>query len=345
MNIDQLEDDLRAALAARADEVPGGAAARVRAHHYRPRTRSLRPPVAVGGVTVAAATGAAVWLFALSPQTAPAFAGWTATPSTAAPGQVTTAESTCEDRVTNMPTGPTGPTPARGSAPKGSAPTGSAPKGSAPTGSAPTGSAPTGSAPSLAQLQPVLTDPRGSFTWVILASSDARTYASCISGPSLTAVSASGSRTPLSAPAGQVALSSSSQTRTPDGASYSFAEGRTGSGVTAATLVLADGTHVQATLQHGWFAAWWPSDQTVSSTLVTTASGTTTERLPNAGGGSCPQFPAGSHVSVCTSRSSGAGQAGHASGWSSGSVQSGSGGSAAATPGSGSATTGAGSGG
>ena len=93
MNLDQLEDDVRAALAARADEVPAGAATRVRTHDYRPRTRSLRPPVAVGGVTVAAATGVAVWLFALSPQTSTAFAGWTATPTTAAAGQVSTAES------------------------------------------------------------------------------------------------------------------------------------------------------------------------------------------------------------------------------------------------------------
>jgi hypothetical protein len=332
MNIDQLEDDLRAALAARADEVPAGAATRVRAHHYRPRTRSRRPPVAVGGVTVAAATGAAVWLFALSPQTTSAFAGWTATPSTAAAGQVTTAESTCENRIANIPAGPAGPAGATG-------PTGPAGRASA------AGSSPPGSGPSLAQLQPVLTDTRGPFTWVILASSDARTYASCISAPSLTAVSAAGSRTPLSAPAGQVALSSSSQTRTPDGDSYSFAEGRVGTGVTAATLVLGDGGHVQATLQNGWFAAWWPSDQTVSTALVTTASGTTTERLPNAGSGSCAQprsgsgSGSGSHVGVCTSRSSGAGQAGHASGWSSGSVQSGSGGSAVPAPGSGLVTT------
>lgn len=319
MNIDQLEEDLRAALSARADEIPAGAATRVRAHHYRPRTRSLRPPVAVGGVTVAAATGAAVWLFALSPQTTQAFAGWTATPGAAAPGQVSAAESKCEDHVTSLSTG------------------------SPPA----TGSAPIGSAPTLGHLQPVLTDTRGPFTWVILASSDASSYASCITGPSLTAVSANGSSTPLSASAGQVKLSSSSETRTPGGDSYSFAEGLTGSGVTAATLVLADGTHVQATLQNGWFAAWWPSDQTVSSALVTTASGTTTEQLPNAGG-ACPQPPSGSHGAVsCTSRSASGGQAGHASGSSAGSVQAGSGVSNAPTgapaPSGSTATTGSGS--
>ena len=157
MNIDQLEDDVRAALAARADEIPAGAATRVRTHHYRPRTRSLRPPVAVGGVTVAAATGVAVWLFALSPQTPSAFAGWTATPTTAAPGQVSTAESKCQSRVAS---------PADGAADRSGSDT--RPRSD------------------LAGLQPVLADTRGSFTWVILANSDASSYASCITGPSLT---------------------------------------------------------------------------------------------------------------------------------------------------------------
>jgi hypothetical protein len=295
MNIDQLEDDLRAILTARADEIPAAAATRVRTHHYQPRSHSLRPPIAVGGVTAAAATGAAVWLFALGPQTSTAFAGWTTSPTAAAPGQLSTAESNCEQRVATIPPAPA---PVQGAASRGSA-------------------------ASLAQLRPVLTDTRGPFTWVILADNDASSYASCISGPTLTAVSAGGSSTPLSASAGQLALSSSSQTRTPDGDSYSFAEGRVGGGVTAATLVLADGTRVQATLQNGWFAAWWPTDQAVSSALVTNAGGTTTEELHSVAGGSCPQLPAGSHVSVCTSRSSGAGPGGHASGWGSGSAQSG----------------------
>ena len=296
MNIDQLEDDLRAALAARADEVPAGAATRVRTHHYGPRTRTLRPPVAVGGVAVAAATGVAVWLFALSSQTSTAFAGWTATPTTAAPGQVSTAESTCESRVAALPSGP----PSGAQKPP---------------------------ALGLAGLQPVLTDTRGSFTWVILANSDASAYASCISGPSLSTVSAtslapspstgsdastSSSSTPPSVPAGQVALSSSSQASTPNGDSYSFAEGRVGSGVTDATLVLSDGTHIQATVQNGWFAAWWPGDQTLSSALVTTASGTTTQQLP-VGAGACSQPRLGPHGAATCSSGFYAAGAGHAS--------------------------------
>jgi hypothetical protein len=296
MNIDQLEDDLRAVLAERADEVPAGAATRVRTHPYRPRTRTLGPPVAVGGVAAAAATGVAVWLFALSPQTSTAFAGWTATPGAAAPGQVTTAESTCESRVAALPSAP----PHGGQKPP---------------------------ALGLAGLQPVLNDTRGPFTWVILADSDASRYASCISGPSLNTVSAdssvspatgpgangSGSSSGLSAPAGQVRLASSSHTSTPDGASYSFAEGRVGSGVTDAALVLSDGTHVEATLQNGWFAAWWPGDSTLSSALVTTASGTTTEQLP-AGVGPCPQPRLGPHGAVMCAGGFSAGDGDHVRG-------------------------------
>jgi hypothetical protein len=295
MNLDQLEDDVRAAFAAHADEIPVGAAERVRTHDYRPRTRTLRPPIAVGGVTAAAATGAAVWLFALSSQTSTAFAGWTAAPTTAPAGQVTTAESTCQSRVAALPSPPTG------------------------------GSDQSAPSLNLAGLTPVLSDTRGPFTWVILANGDASSYASCITGPSLTTVSAdslvspstgggvdgSSSGTGSSVPAGQIRLYSSSHASTSNDASYSFAEGRVGNGVTDATLVLSDGTHVEATIQNGWFAAWWPGDRTVSSALVTTASGTTTEQIP-ASASSCPQPPAGSR-GTCTGGFS-LGRTNHASG-------------------------------
>jgi hypothetical protein len=298
MNLDQLEDDVRAALAARADEVPASAATRVRTHPYQARTRSLRPPVAVGGVTVAAATGVAVWLFALSPQTSTAFAGWTAAPSTAAAGQVSTAESACQSRVAALP-------------------------------SPPTGSDQSSPSLNLAGLQPVLSDTRGPFTWVILANGNASSYASCITGPSLTTVSANSSASPSTAagangsgtgssvPAGQIRLSSSSHASTSNGASYSFAEGRVGNGVTDATLVLSDGTHVKATIQNGWFAAWWPGDRPVSSALVTTAAGTTTEQIP-ANAISCPQPPTGSRATCTTGFS--LGRTNHASGSSQSSI-------------------------
>jgi hypothetical protein len=65
--------------------------------------------------------------------------------------------------------------------------------------------------------------------------------------------------------------------RTIDGQAYSFAEGRTGAGVTGATLVLGDGTRVEATTANGWFVAWWPGSAEVSSTVVSTSHGSVTE--------------------------------------------------------------------
>ncbi len=62
-----------------------------------------------------------------------------------------------------------------------------------------------------------------------------------------------------------------------DGAAYSFADGHAGDGVSAVTLILDDGTNVQATVANGWFVAWWPSAQNVKSAELTTPAGTTTQ--------------------------------------------------------------------
>ena len=48
--IEQLESDLRDALARRASELPADATARLRGLDYHPRTHRLRPPVAVGAL-------------------------------------------------------------------------------------------------------------------------------------------------------------------------------------------------------------------------------------------------------------------------------------------------------
>ena len=73
--IEQLESELRSVLKARADNLPEGAGARVRAHDYRPRARDLRPPVAAGVLTTAAAAAAVVAVIDLGPKAPAAFAG------------------------------------------------------------------------------------------------------------------------------------------------------------------------------------------------------------------------------------------------------------------------------
>lgn len=53
-----------------------------------------------------------------------------------------------------------------------------------------------------------------------------------------------------------------------------YAFGHAGSEVTGVTLNLDNGIRVQATVQNGLYAAWWPSKSDVSSAEITTPSGT-----------------------------------------------------------------------
>jgi hypothetical protein len=94
---DQLESDLRTALAVRAAEVPVAAVSRLTALDYRPRTPRLRPPVAIGAFASAAAgAGALALVISLGAGASDAFAGWTAKPTAAAPGQIEAAQASCE---------------------------------------------------------------------------------------------------------------------------------------------------------------------------------------------------------------------------------------------------------
>jgi hypothetical protein len=94
---DLLEHDLREALADRAALITREASARLRAVDYRPRSRSLPSRAALGGLglsgaAAAAAAGAAILL---GSSAAPAFAGWTASPTAPLPGQLAAAAQRC----------------------------------------------------------------------------------------------------------------------------------------------------------------------------------------------------------------------------------------------------------
>src|SRR5581483_4129852 len=93
---DQLESDLREALRARAAEVPAAAAVRLTRLDYRPRTFSLRPPVAIGAVASAAAAGTLALVISLGAGASNAFAGWSPKPTKAAPGQLAAAAAACQ---------------------------------------------------------------------------------------------------------------------------------------------------------------------------------------------------------------------------------------------------------
>jgi hypothetical protein len=237
----QLESDLRASLHERASLVPTASVVRLTGLDYRPRRRSVRPPVAVGALASAAGAGALAVAISLSAGASNAFAGWTAKPTLPSPGQLAAANTDCQ---TQSP---------------------------------------------IAGLPRVLTDTRGPFTFSVYADSD--TSATCIKGPSFTAVAGSMSSAPVNVSAGQILLSSTHRSDR-GGQPFSFAEGRTGAGVTAVTLALDDGSKVQATVANGWFVAWWPNDHQVKAADVTTPAGVVTQtfdlpQVPQCGAGAC----------------------------------------------------------
>jgi hypothetical protein len=121
-----------------------------------------------------------------------------------------------------------------------------------------------------------LTDTRGPFTFMVYATD--QTSDICITGPSFTSVSGWESSRPQTVPPGHVDLSTD-HTTDRGGAVYSFADGRVADDVSAATLALDDGSHVQATVQNGWFVAWWPSSHQVLSAALTTPGGRHTQRF------------------------------------------------------------------
>jgi hypothetical protein len=279
---DQLESDLRAALTTRADGIPPTAGDRVRARDYRPRTRAIRPPVAAGAVTAAAAAVAAVAFIDLGTSTTPAFAGWTAKPTTARPAQTSDAVAGCKQRLAAIP-------------------------GSAAAANVAKASGRPMSLPPLSSLSPVLSDTRGPFTFLVFANQTAN--ATCISGPGFTSVAennALGSAPPV--PATGIGVTWSAHTARA-GQAYSFLEGHTGSDVSAVTLTLSDGRSVQASSQNGWFVAWWPGTADAKSAVLTTAQGTTTAGLPAAATAGCPPAPGGRPVSCTTGSASASGSA------------------------------------
>jgi len=92
----QLETELRAALQARATRVH--ASQGLLAADYHPRTRRIRPPLAIGaGLAIVGAALAAV--LTLAGGAGSAYAGWTARPTTPTRAQLAAAETYCADNV------------------------------------------------------------------------------------------------------------------------------------------------------------------------------------------------------------------------------------------------------
>jgi hypothetical protein len=122
----------------------------------------------------------------------------------------------------------------------------------------------------------VLSDGRGPFVFEIFA--NRLQSVACISGPSFTSASGSVLSVALSVAAGKVSLTTTHQT-VRNGQHYSLADGHAGSGVTGVKLELDDRTAVVATVENGWFAAWWPGAHDIRVADVYTNSGVQPQML------------------------------------------------------------------
>ena len=266
----EFETAVGRAFAARAAAVPPAAADRLRAIDFAPRQHRLRAPAIGAGALAGAATTGAVLSVVLG-GAAPAYAGWSATPTaTGAPSPA--ADASCQSQLSGAQPGPGGKS--------------------------------LGSGP----WQSVLTDVRGPFTVALFQDDGA--YAACFTSSSFTQInqvsdaggsgaasgtmqvhgqsSVGGTGSPASGGSSTVVGGTSSgdlqgvtQTHlsmTGDGP-YTLVDGRAAAGVTGVTLVRDDGQDVVATVEDGWLVAWWPGSATATSAEVTTGSGTTTEAL------------------------------------------------------------------
>lgn len=209
------------------------------------RRSRRRGGLALGGGALVAGGVTTALLVVAGPGTSNAFAAWTAAPTTPAPGQVSSAEATCESGAATPPADKT-----------------------------------TGLATGATQVS--LVDTRGPFTLVLFGAHTSTTLM-CVSGPSIDS-SAQGNAQMRSIggqavlpEAGRIAVGWVETESTSDGRAYTIAEGSVGSGVTAATLVLSDGSDVVTTTGNGLFVAWWPGSAVVTSATLTTATRSTNQ--------------------------------------------------------------------
>jgi hypothetical protein len=126
---------------------------------------------------------------------------------------------------------------------------------------------------------PVITDSRGPYTAAIYA--DPTTDELCLQGDNVSLSSSSTVATPARVPAGLVQLGGGG-TRDSAGNALTVVDGRVGVGVTAVTVQRSDGSSVQATVENGWYLAWWPGGTAATNAQITTASGTSTVEFPPA---------------------------------------------------------------
>lgn len=122
-----------------------------------------------------------------------------------------------------------------------------------------------------------LIDARGPFTFVVYSNDSSNDF--CTVGPSFRNASGWTTSPPVSVPAGRLYLWAEHTTASA-GHAYTFVIARAGDGVTAANLMLDDGTEVTATVQNGWAVAWWPGSRGLVRARLRTAAGSQKQAFP-----------------------------------------------------------------
>jgi hypothetical protein len=96
---DLLEQNLREMLSDRAAQIDPAASARLRAIDYRPHRHRWPTLPALGALGVGGAAAAVVAVVTLASSAAPAFAGWSPTPTRPATGQLAAADQACNTNL------------------------------------------------------------------------------------------------------------------------------------------------------------------------------------------------------------------------------------------------------
>lgn len=240
------ESELRSAFAARLEMLSPEREARLCAFDYRSRARRHRRVWAAMGTGGTALTGGVVAAAILILSSGASVAeGWTPVPSAPSAAAVATATAAC-----NWVNDRNGPPILTGT--------------------------------------PVLTDGRGTYTAAIYV--DGHVAHICISNGQHEATGIETNGRILSVGAAP----DPNQLGNPSGGGGSApgfpgssgqeqdVEGLAGSDVSAVTFKFADGSTVEASVQNGWYFAWWPGNSWPSSVRVTTSTGTRTSPMSGA---------------------------------------------------------------
>jgi len=257
----QLERQIRAALAQRAEEAPLSGAERLMSASYRPRTGRSRATTVLVPLATLAGAGITLALTGLGGGTSRALASWNASPTSPASGQAAAAEAACRAEMPSASQAQRANREASGSP-----------------------DAEPGPALSPNALPSVLSDTRGAYTYLLLASGGDR--AACLVGPwpssqVLFASRADGPASVDTPGADQIAGPAFGFGRLTGGEGVLSVTGHAGTDVRSVTLTLRDGTRVVTRLINGWFLAWWPGTDLAVSAEVQSPRGTTVVDLKN----------------------------------------------------------------